>query len=250
MAGHGHRTGAANIDAHLLRLRARDTISVEEEAAIRAGMGEARRYPADQVVIRGGEELSGSTLLIDGYMARYKDLSDGRRQITQIHVPGDFCDLHSFTLKMLDHNILALTPCTVAVMPHTELTRITEQCPHLTRVYWFLTNLDAAIHREWELSLGQRNALSRVAALFCELLVRLEIVGLVQDTSYALPITQAELGECLGLTAVHVNRTLRELRERGLLEFRGGRAKVLDEAGLRAVAEFDPAYLYLGVRDR
>ena len=133
---------------------------------------------------------------------------------------------------------------------HDRLKALTEEFPHLTRLYWFMTNLDAAIHREWVLSLGRRSALARVAHLFCELQVKLGIVGLADESGYALGLTQADLAECLGLTPVHVNRTLRQLREGGLVEFRGGRVAIGDLAGLRRAAEFDPAYLYLDRRPR
>jgi len=228
-----------------MKLRARDEVSAEEEAAIRSAVIETRTYLADQVCIRRGEELHHSTLLLEGLMCRFKDLRSGQRQITELHVAGDFVDMHSFTLKRLDHNVMTLTQCSVALVPHERLAEITRNFPHLTRLYWFGTNMDAAIHREWALSLGRRSALSRMANLFCELQVRLEIVGLATATGYDLRITQEELAECLGLTAVHVNRTLKELRERNLLEFRGGRVTLIDLEGLQHVAEFDPAYLYL-----
>ncbi|HEX8257559.1 MAG TPA: Crp/Fnr family transcriptional regulator [Allosphingosinicella sp.] len=238
------------IEAHLSKLRARDELSEEEERAIRGAVSEVREFPADKTIIRAEQELSVSTLLLDGLMCRYKDLRDGQRQITELHVAGDFADLHSMTLKRLDHNVMTLTPCRAAIVPHDRLKAITEQHPHLTRVYWFSTNMDAAIHREWAVSLGRRAALSRVAHLFCELYVRLGIVGLADDTGYALGLTQTDLAECLGLTSVHINRTLKELRERGLVEFRGGRVTIHDRAGLERVAEFNPSYLYLERRRR
>ena len=238
------------IETHLLKLRARDEISAEEEQALRGAVAEVREYPADATIIRAGEPLSVSMLLLDGILCRYKDLSQGQRQITELHVTGDFADLHSFTLKRLDHNILTLTPCRIGIVPHERLTRITEQHPHLTRLYWFSTNMDAAIHREWEVSLGRRSAIARIAHLFCELRVRLGIVGMTDGDSYALPLTQAELGECMGLTSVHVNRTLKELRERGLVEFRSGRVTISDLPALEQIAEFDPGYLYLERRAR
>jgi CRP-like cAMP-binding protein len=238
------------IEAHLLKLRKRDSISAEEEAAIRGAFGEPRHAPADRVFIREGQELSESTLLIDGWMARAKDLRGGERQLSEVHVAGDFVDLHSFTLKRLDHDIIALTPCTVVGVPHQKLKEITERHPHLTRVFWFSTNLDAALHRERTLSLGRRSALSRVAHLICEMHVRLEIVGLTNGDSYEFPVTQVELGECMGMTAVHANRTLQELRRRELITLRDRRLTILDMQGLKEVAEFDPGYLYLECKSR
>ena len=238
------------IETHLMKMRARDDISAEEEQALRDALGEVQTFAADCTFIPAGKELASSTLLLEGFLCRYKDLSDGQRQITHIHVPGDFADLHGFTLKHLDHSVMTLTPCKIAKAPHDRILKITEKYPHLTRVFWFSTNLDACIHREWEVSLGRRRALERTAHLFCELQVRLQIVGLADETGYAFPLTQTELAECLGLTSVHVNRVLRELRERQLIEFRGGRVSITDFKALKAVAEFDPAYLYMELRNR
>jgi CRP-like cAMP-binding protein len=228
-----------------MKLRARDTVSPEEDQALRDSVAEIRALPADAIVIRAGQVLTFSVLLLEGIMCRYKDLSDGQRQITELHVPGDFADLHSFTLKRLDHNIMTITPCRIGIVPHIALERITEQYPHLTRLLWFTTNLDAAIHREWEVSLGRRTAVSRIAALFCEMKLRLELVGRTEGMSYDLDLTQTDLAECVGLTPIHVNRTLKELRERGLVLFKSGRVTIHDWEGLADVAEFDPAYLYL-----
>lgn len=238
------------IERHLTRLRVRHDISDAEAEAIRGAVGEARTYPAGRTIIEAGELLEHSTLLLDGLMCRYKDLSGGQRQIAEIHVPGDFVDLHSYTLKRLDHNIMALTPCRVVLVPHANIKRITDASSHLTRIYWFSTNLDAAIHREWVLSLGRRTALSRTAALFCELQVRLAIVGLADETGFDFDLNQTELAECLGLTPVHVNRTLKELRTQRLVTFRQRRVTIHDLAGLRRVAEFDPGYLYLDKQPR
>jgi len=233
------------IERHLKKLRIRDTLSAEEEKEVRGLVSHTIQVPADRTFIRAGQELRESTLLLDGWMARAKDLQSGQRQLAELQVPGDFTDLHGFTLKRLDHEIVTITACTVGVVPHERLKAMTERFPHLTRLYWFMTNLDAAIQREWTLSLGRRTALSRMAQLFCELLVRLEIAGLASNDAYDFPLTQVEVAECLGLTAVHVNRTLQELRRMNLIEVRDRRVDILDREGLRRVAEFDPSYLYL-----
>ena len=238
------------IEAHLLKLRARDEVSAEEERAIRGVIGEVRDVPADTTLIRAGDLLDVSVMLLDGILCRYKDLRDGSRQISELHVAGDFADLHGFTLKRLDHSILALTRCRIALAPHERIAAVTAEHPHLARLWWFTTNMDAAIHREWVLSLGRRSALSRTAHLFCELRVRLAIVGRAGEDGYPLALTQTDIAECLGLTAVHINRTLKLLREQGLVDFRFGRVSILDLQGLERIAEFDPTYLYLERRPR
>ncbi|WP_155263048.1 Crp/Fnr family transcriptional regulator [Sphingomonas segetis] len=233
------------ITAHLHKLRQRTHVSADEEQAIRNSVAETRSVPAGRVMVRCGEPLSHSVMLLEGWMARVKDLEGGARQVTELHLPGDFVDLHGFTLKRLDHDVVALTDSTVGLVPHGRLREITERLPRLGRIYWFMTNVDAAITRELVLSLGQRSAISRMAHLFCEICRRLEIVGRGTEHGCDFPLTQRELSECLGLTVVHVNRTLQELRRRALVELENRQLTIRDRAGLEALAEFDPAYLYL-----
>jgi CRP-like cAMP-binding protein len=240
----------AAVAALLLKLRARDVISDEEEEVLRASIGEIREHPAGRTIVRSGTTLSASTLLIEGLVCRFKDLADGQRQIMELHVAGDFVDLHGFLLKRIDHNIGALTPIRVASVPHDALRGITETHPHLGRMLWFSTLLDAAIHREKILSIGRRTAIARIAHIFCELMVRLRLIGLADEKGYDLPLIQADLGDATGLTSVHVNRMLKKLRDDGLLTFRGGRVTIDDWDGLQRVAEFNLDYLHLERRPR
>ena len=233
------------ITVHLKKLKRRIEISSEEERVIRDLVAEIRRVRADQVIVHAGEELNISLMLLDGWLARTKDLAGGERQVTELHVPGDFADLHGFTLKRLDHDLTTMSDSRIAVVPHEKLRELTEKHPRLARIYWFFTNVDAAIQRELTLSLGQRSAISRMAHLFCELFVRLNVVGRTRDDGYEFPLTQRELSECLGLTVVHANRTLQELRRRGLVELENRHLRILDRRGLEGLAEFDPSYLYL-----
>jgi CRP-like cAMP-binding protein len=238
------------IAALLLKLRARDLLTGEEEEVLRGSMSEIREYPEGRTIVRTGATLSASTLLVEGIVCRYKDLADGQRQIMELHVAGDFVDLHGFLLKQLDHNVGTMTPVKVASFPHDALRGITETHPHLGRMLWFSTLLDAAIHREKILSIGRRSALARIAHIFCELLVRLRIVGLADDKGFDLPLTQADLADVTGLTSVHVNRMLKKLRDEDLLTFRGGTVTIGDWDRLQRVAEFDPSYLHLERRPR
>ena len=233
------------MSVHLKKLKRRIEISSDEERALRSVISETRRVGPDQIIIQGGQELNVSLLLIDGWLARSKDLPGGQRQVTQLHVAGDFADLHSFTLKCLDHDVMTLSDCIIGVAPHERIKEVTERFPKIARYYWFSTNVDAAITRELALSLGQRSAISRMAHLFCELHVRLDAVGHARDDGFDFPLTQRELSECLGLTVVHVNRTIQELRRRGLVELENRQLTILDKRGLEGVAEFDPSYLYL-----
>jgi len=238
------------MDSHFRKLRRRHDISAAEEAAIRDCVSEFRRVGPDETVIKAGQPLQESTLLLDGWLARVKDLRSGARQFTEIHVAGDFADLHSFTLKRLDHEVVSLTQCHLAIFPHKRLRELTERYPHIARVYWFQTNLDAAIHREWTVCMARRSALARVSHLLCELSIRLQVTGLTDGTSFDFPLTQNELADCLGLTTVHVNRTIQELRKRELIALDRRHVTLRDMDALRNIAEFDESYLYLEKQPR
>jgi CRP-like cAMP-binding protein len=233
------------ITSHLKKLRVRSEISSDEERVIRGLVAETRHVRADEFVVRAGQKLDQSLLLLDGWLVRSKDLPSGERQVMELHVAGDFADLHGFTLKKLEHDVVSVSDCTIGIVPHDRIMEISEKHPHLARVYWLSTNIDAAITREMALSLGQRSAISRMAHLFCELHVRLGVVGKTRGNAFDFPLTQRELSECLGLTVVHVNRTLQELRRRRMIEAESRSITILDKPALEAVAEFDPAYLHL-----
>jgi CRP-like cAMP-binding protein len=238
------------ITAALKKLRRRIEVSSDEERALRESIVEIRRIGADDPVVRSGEALNSCTLVVEGWLARSKDLPGGERQITQLHVPGDFADLHGLTLGRLDHDICTLTDSRIATFSHERIAELIRDFPRLASAFWLSTNIDGAIQRELALSLGQRSAISRMAHLFCELHARLEIVGRASRDGYEFPLTQRELSECLGLTVVHANRTLQELRRRGLIELENRHLTIRDRRGLAGIAQFDRSYLYLDERRR
>lgn len=235
----------ASIDRLVLKLERRDAVSADERRVLESAVARIDSYAADEDVIVEGVPQTESRLQLDGVTCRYKAMSDGRRQIMELHFGGDFVDLHSFTLKKLDHNVGAITRVSFAIVPHAALREITETQPHLTRLLWLMTMLDAAVQREWVVSAGRRSAISRIAHLFCELFVRLEVAGLTDGKCYPLPLTQEDMADVCGLTPVHVNRTLQELRAGGTVEWQRGTVTIKDWPALQAIAEFDPAYLYL-----
>jgi CRP-like cAMP-binding protein len=183
--------------------------------------------------------------VLDGFAYRYKLLEQGTRQILALHIPGDFCDIYSFVVKPMDHGIAAASPCRVAKVPHTVIHDLTETQPRLARMFWWDTAIDAAVTRQWMISMGRRPAYRQVAHLLCELFVRMKAVDLVEGDSYELPITQAELGDIFGLSIVQVNRTLQELRTDGLVVSEGKRVTIPDPAALTEAAGFNPDYLHM-----
>lgn len=221
------------------------SLEANERARIEAAISEVKTFGPRKIVARAGEPLTNSTLLLEGIMSRYLDDRNGLRQLVAIHFPGDFLDLHAFPLKVLDHDVATLTTATVATVPHAEIEAIAEEMPQLIRKLWFATLLDAAIHRAWLFRLGRLDATGRVAHFLCETNARLFSAGLSDGRRFALALTQADLAEICGLTTVHVNRVMRQLREEQLCLFRSSLVEILDPAGLAKRAQFDPAYLYI-----
>jgi CRP-like cAMP-binding protein len=236
--------------ADFLRNRRRRELSPEESDALEAAMGDVESVAPRKVIVRRGEPVHNATLLVSGYMCRYMDDREGYRQLVAIHVPGDFVDLHGYPLQRLDHDIATLSACQVSSVPHGRLTELTERYPHLGRMLWFATVLDGALHREWIFQLGRLDATERVAHLFSETYVRMAAIGRVQDQKFDWPLTQQDLGEACGLTAIHINRVLARLRKAGLLEVRDRRAHIPDPAKLAELGQFEPDYLYLENGDR
>jgi CRP-like cAMP-binding protein len=236
---------AADLEAFFRKLERRDVLSAAEREALSAAAGARESHPAGSDLVREGDRPERSILVTQGFTTRYRVLADGQRQITAIHLPGDFVDLHSFLLHNMDHSVGALSNVRIVAFPHANLRQITERHPHLTRLLWLTTLLDSAIHREWIVAMGRRTAAQQLAHLICEIFARLHLVGLAEfDREVTLPITQIELGDTLGLSAVHVNRTLQQLRAEHLISWQGQSVRVLDWERLKRVAEFDPTYLH------
>ncbi len=209
-----------------------------------------RSYYAGQDIVSQGARPTSSQLLVEGFAGRYKILANGSRQITAVHIAGDFMDLHGFLLKTLAHGVFALSDCRVAVIEHETLRRITETAPHLARLLWLDTLIDGSVHREWLVAMGRRSSEAQLAHLLCEIFTRMQVVDRVDGYSFDLPLTQAELADVLGLSVVHVNRTLQKLRRQGAVTWDGVRVRIDDWAKLTAIADFDPGYLCLDQEPR
>jgi CRP-like cAMP-binding protein len=234
-----------NTEPLIRKLESIGVLSEQDREALASLPVQVRHLEADEDVVREGDVPSVCCLLLDGFMHRYKVLPDGKRQLLALHTPGDIPDLQSLMLRHLDHSLAASVPSTAGFIPHEALRDLMQRFPTLAELLWRDTLIDAAIFRAWIVALGQRSALSHMAHLLCEVFTRLRAVGLTQDHACSLPFTQTELGDACGLSAVHVNRTLQELRGEGLIEFHHGRLTILDWARLQEVAQFDPAYLHL-----
>lgn len=227
------------------KLSLRDSVTPEEIEALKDVLGPQREISAGQDIVKEHAHPLHSTLLISGFSARYSTLSDGARQITEINVSGDFIDLHSLLMKQMDHGVLALTDCVIAQASHTNLIKLSERHPHLTRLLWLDTIIDAAIHRQWLVAMGRRSGLGHIAHLVCELYLRLKAAGQADEMRFELPLTQNVLGDALGLSTVHVSRLITELRNEGVVQWANGQIQILDWHRLAEIAEFDATYLRL-----
>ncbi|HEV2558785.1 MAG TPA: Crp/Fnr family transcriptional regulator [Microvirga sp.] len=199
---------------------------------------------ADQDIVRVGDRPSRSCVVLSGYTATYKVTGDGKRQIHAWHIPGDVPDLQSLHLRVLDSSIVTLTPSRVGFVTHDDLRVLCRAEPRIMEVFWRQTLIDGAIFREWMTNIGRREAYNRLAHILCEWMVRLRAVGLTDGSACELPMTQAELADAMGVTTVHVNRVLQELRADGLISLKGSRLEILDWEQLQQVADFDPTYLH------
>lgn len=226
------------------RIESTFRLTAEERQAVRAVPVAARVYEAHQDIVREGDRPVHCCLVLSGLACRYKSLDEGARQILSLHVAGDVPDLQSLHLGVMDHSLAAVSPITAGLITHEHVHGLIERHPRLGAALWRLTLIDSSIFRQWIIGLGQKDALRRMAHLFCELFTRMQAVGLTDARACPLPITQGDLGDALGLSAVHTNRVLQELRARGLITLDRRRLTILDWDGLRTAAEFDPLYLH------
>lgn len=236
----------SHLEPLIRRLESIAPVSDEERQAIAALPITVRDLRADQDILRDQDRPSQCCVILEGFACRYKLLPGGRRQIVSFHIPGDIPDLQSLHLEIMDHNLGTVVASKVAFIPHETVRLFLRAHPRIADVFWRETLIDAAVFREWVVNVGRREAYGRIAHVLCEVYVRLRAVGLVNGQSYLMPVTQAELGDATGMSTVHVNRTLQELRRDGLISTpRSGQVVIERWDGLQKAGEFDQTYLHL-----
>ena len=239
------------VDRPLLAKLARVLVLSDAEAkAARAVPVHVVKVKADQMIAREGDTPSRSCLVLEGMVCTSKVVAGGKRQIMALHIKGDGPDLHSLHLKLLDSDVWAITDARLAFMAHADLRALNRAHPRLGEVLWRTTLVDGAIYREWMVNVGQRDATSRMAHLFCETMLRAEAAGLGTGGTCPMPVTQADLSEMTALSQVHVNRTLKVLREEGRLSFGRGALTIHDWSALAEIADFRADYLHLRAEER
>ena len=234
-----------DVDTLIRKLESTDRLSDEQRQAVRELPAKVRILQAGQDVVRDGGQPDQCCLILKGWMTRYKLLNNGRRQILSFHVPGDTPDLQSLHLNVMDHSLCSVGPSTVAFIPHESLRDLIARFPALAAALWRDTLIDAAVFRAWMTGIGRRSAHERIAHLFCEMFAKLQSVGLADGDRVAWPITQTDIADALGLTSVHVNRVLQDLRARELITLYKRSLTILNQQELSDLGDFTPAYLSL-----
>jgi len=208
------------------------------------------RVPARQTTLSEGDNPGVVRLLSQGWAYRFKDLPDGRRQIVGLLLPGDFFDLGVRLVDEMDHSIAALTPIAYHSIPPETIDRLAREYPRIADAFARHEHVSTSIHREWLLNLGRRNAFERLAHLFLEIFMRLRASGSARERECDCPLTQNDLADATGVTSVHLNRTMQELRREGLIELKSKRLYIRDYERLAQVAMFNPNYLQIGRETR
>lgn len=231
---------------HLIRKLEQFTkLSADDKEFLRnAASRNIRHLGPREDIIHEGDKPRCVNLILEGFACRYKTLEDGRRQIVSFLVPGDICDARMFILREMDHSIGTLSPVRLAEIPGETFLELTDRSPRITRAMWWNALVEEAIAREWTLNVGQRTAYERMAHLLCEFFIRMRAVGLANGTGCELPIIQTELADALGLSTVHTNRVLQELRGAGLITLKGKMLVIPDLDAMQDAALFNPNYLH------
>lgn len=228
-----------------LKLKSVVDLTDADQTRIEEMLTDVRTFKAKQDLIKEGDRPEVVFLVLKGWAYRYKILPDGGRQIMAYLLPGDLCDPHIFILKEMDHSIGLLSDAKVAAIPKAAIIAMTDENPRLARGLWWSTLVDEGTLREWLANMGRRDAHDRIAHLLAELWLRLKTVGMTDGGRFELPLTQEIFADTMGLTSVHVNRMLQQLRDDGLVEWERGRMCIPDVQRLMKVTRFESNYLHL-----
>jgi CRP-like cAMP-binding protein len=232
-------------DRLVRKLESIHSLDEDDRAALRNLPLQLNHLKAGQDIVREGDRPSRSCFLMSGMAYWYKTTGTGKRQILSFQVPGDLPDMQSIHLATLDSSLATLGPCQVAFVQHEPMRRICQARPNIASAFWRMTLIDSAVFREWVANVGSRQAYSRISHLLCELVVRLDAVGLTNGKTCELRMTQTEMGDATGLSTVHVNRTLQSLRQKKIIRWKDSTFEVLDWQALKEAGDFDAAFLHL-----
>ena len=214
-----------------------------EVAVLSAATANARLIPGREDLVREGDRPGPIFVVLDGWAYRYKILPDGTRQILAFLMPGDSCDLHVGPLAKMDHSIQTIVASDIATIERAAMDSIMGRFPEVAKAMYFAQLVDEGTMRAWITSMGRRSSIQRVAHLICELYIRAANIGLAEEGVVVFPLSQVLLADALGMTAVHLNRVLKDLRSRGVMALSRGSLAVTDALQLARIAGFDENYL-------
>lgn len=237
-----------NLQRFLDRLTSRSILSAEEQQAILNLPAHAAQVQTNQDFVRPDQVIEDACLIVDGLVGRFAQNRGGGRQITALHIAGDMADLHSVVQPRTTSGLQALTTTTILRIPHQALRTIAARYPAIAEALWRDCMVDAAVLSQWVVNVGRRDAKTRIAHLLCETAVRYGVHEKSEAASFEFPLTQIHLADATGLTAVHVNRTLRALRNEGVVTVSSRNVHILDWDALVRLGEFDPAYLQADIK--
>jgi CRP-like cAMP-binding protein len=233
-----------HLAAVITKLMVSNILDEDDIRAIRNLPTRSRELGAHEVIAAEGDRPHECCVIGEGFAFRSKTTSDGARQILSLHIPGEIPDLQSLHLKLMDHDLVTLTPCKLEFVPHEAMRALIRTRPNVMCSLWRETLIDSAIFREWVVNVGQRSGPARMAHLLIEVYHRLNAIGHARDDMFEFPITQHELADCVGLSSVHVNRVLQDLRKQGVLLATRSKFQLLRPEELKEIAGFDPTYLH------
>lgn len=217
--------------------------SAEETEILRELQSAGRRVERGREIVAEGRRYDGLWVLLDGVALRYRVLHDGRRQILNVVLPGDLIGFPGCFFENALYTIAALGDCTVSPVPFARLLGLFETHPRIgTAIFWSLS-CEAAMYAEHLIGVGRRSALERVAHFLLEMLTRLQAIGLAEETSFRLPLTQELLADALGLSVQYVNQTIRQLRQEDLVTIERQQVTIHNLEALTALADFERTYL-------
>ena len=232
------------IETMIRKLRLHSDLSADDVAALRSIVASTKKVAPDTVLLSEGEISAQCCVILSGFAYRSKVSEEGRRQILSFHIAGDMPDLQSLHLERMDHDLTTLSQVHLGFIAHDALDRIIAERAAVAAALWRETLVDAAMFREWIVSLGTRSASKRLAHLIAELRQRLSAMDLVVNEQFSFPITQSKLADALGLSVVHVNRVLQSFRVEGLLDIKNKVVTLGDIEQVVKLGGFDGAYLH------
>lgn len=223
-------------------------LASDDKDALLLATSNAKKIAARSDLIREGDRPGPVFIVLEGWACRYKILPNGARQVMAFLMPGDCCDLHIGLLDEMDHSIQAITPALVATVDREAMDLLMERHPKIAKAMYIAQLVDEGTMRSWITSMGRRTSIERVAHLMCELYLRSRNIGLTFDHHFILPLSQVLLADALGMTPVHLNRVLKELRLSGAMTLERGSLVITDPKRLVQIAGFDENYLHRRLR--